>query len=216
MIDRKMALNWAGVRQPDAEWLARMDAVASRMESSLQPRAAWKVYPLDTSGETIRIVGPDIELPGQLARRMLGGCQSVILLCATLGEPFERQLRLESRRDMADALLYDAAGSAYVESFADAQEEQLQARFADQYLTDRFSCGYGDLPLFLQKELLAAAQQPNLGIYVSDSFMMNPTKSITALIGLADAPQPARIRGCAYCSLQKRCPYRKEGTTCAA
>ena len=30
---------------------------------------------------------------------------------------------------------------------------------------------------------------------------MNPSKSVTAIIGLSDWPQMARIRGCAYCSM---------------
>jgi hypothetical protein len=41
-----------------------------------------------------------------------------------------------------------------------------------------------------------------LGLHVTDSLMLNPVKSVTAVIGIADRPQMARIRGCAYCAMR--------------
>ena len=55
-----------------------------------------------------------------------------------------------------------------------------------------------------------------LGVTVTPSLLMNPVKSVTAVIGLAHTPQPARIRGCAYCNLRETCQFRKEGKTCGA
>ncbi len=49
---------------------------------------------------------------------------------------------------------------------------------------------------------------------ITGSLLLNPMKSVTAVIGLSDRPQAARIRGCAYCRLQEDCPYRKGGTCC--
>ena len=43
---------------------------------------------------------------------------------------------------------------------------------------------------------------------------MNPSKSVTAIIGLSDRPQAARIRGCAYCSMRETCALRKGGKHC--
>ena len=37
---------------------------------------------------------------------------------------------------------------------------------------------------------------------------------VTALIGLAELPQMARIRGCAYCTMQQTCTLRKGGKHC--
>ena len=47
-----------------------------------------------------------------------------------------------------------------------------------------------------------------------DSF--DPEDVLTAVIGLADKPQRARIRGCAFCSLREGCAYRERGMTCAS
>ena len=39
-------------------------------------------------------------------------------------------------------------------------------------------------------------------------------KSVTAVIGLSDRPQMARVRGCSYCSMRETCALRKGGHHC--
>ena len=53
-----------------------------------------------------------------------------------------------------------------------------------------------------------------MGVTVTDSLLMLPAKTITAVIGLSDTPQPARIRGCGCCALKEICAYRERGTHC--
>ena len=72
-----------------------------------------------------------------------------------------------------------------------------------------------DLPLTLQPALCAALDsQRRLGVTVTESLLMVPMKTVSAVIGLADTPQPARIRGCAFCARRETCTFRKGGTTC--
>ena len=73
---------------------------------------------------------------------------------------------------------------------------------------------YGDLPLDVQPRLLASAGADRIGVGLTPSLLMTPQKSVSAIVGIADAPQPARVRGCAHCALNKTCPYRKAGATC--
>ena len=49
----------------------------------------------------------------------------------------------------------------------------------------RFSPGYGDLSLDTQKKLLSALDsQRKIGITLTESLLMLPTKSVSAIIGL--------------------------------
>ena len=49
----------------------------------------------------------------------------------------------------------------------------------------RFSCGYGDLPLSLQREIFPALQvTKNIGVTLTDGDLMMPTKSVTAIVGI--------------------------------
>ena len=124
-------------------------------------------------------------------------------------------LRREQARDMARAAILDACGSALVEAGCDAAEQEIAQRFPQRFLTDRFSPGYGDLPLTLQPPLCTALDTRRwLGVHVTDSLLLNPAKSVTAILGLSDRPQMARVRGCASCSMRKTCQLRKGGTSC--
>ena len=161
--------------------------------------------------------GRGVTLPGGTARRMLEQCGQAVLLLCTRGAGFEAMLRAEQVRDMARAVILDACGSAWVEAGCDEAERELSARFPGQYLTDRFSPGYGDLPLSLQRDICGSLDAPRrLGVQVTDSLLLNPSKTVTAVIGLSDRPQPARIRGCGFCNLRETCQYRKGGKTCGA
>ena len=184
--------------------LPEAQAMMARVEAGVRPLFRWKLFPVQ-----------DFSLPGKTAEKMLASCSHVCVLIATLGLSFDAMLRSQQARSMADAVLMDACGSALIEAVCDGAEKEIAARFPDKYLTDRFSPGYGDLPLELQPELLRLLDaQRTLGVTVNDRFLLLPSKTVTALIGLSDRPQEARIRGCAYCRMKSNCPYQG-GKRCA-
>lgn len=199
-LNIKEALRYLGVKQADDALLAQASALAQELQSRITPRFTWRAFDL--------IDNTEFQLPDSaLARRVLADCRTAAVLVCTLGAEFDRWVRQLQARDMARAAMLDALGSAWVESGCDAAEDAIRARFPGMYLTDRFSPGYGDFPLAAQPSLLAFAEGRRIGVTVTDSLLMNPQKSVTAILGIADSPQPARIRGCAHCSMQGRCPY---------
>jgi hypothetical protein len=210
------ALRYLGVRGAVPEALRReTEAAAARLTSSLRPRYVYQVFPLEKAGEGWRLVGTDVVLAGSSASAMLAECGEAALMACTLGAQFDAMLLREQARDMSRAAILDACGSAYVEAGCDEAERELAARLPGRFLTDRFSPGYGDLPLDIQRAVGAALNMEKLlGLHVTDSLMLNPVKSVTAVIGIADTPQMARIRGCAYCALKETCPLRRGGKHC--
>ncbi len=212
------ALRYLGVRgAPDPALLSQLSTAADRLARAAPPRWVWRAYPLAFGPEGPALEGAGLALPGEMAARMLGGCAQAAVLICTLGAAFEALLRAEQARGMARAALLDACGSAWVEAGCDEAQAEISARFPGLHPTDRFSPGYGDLPLSLQRDICGALDAPRrLGVQVTDSLLLNPSKTVTAVIGLSDRPQPARIRGCAYCDLRENCQYRKGGTTCGA
>lgn len=217
-LDLSEPLRYLGVRgEPDPALSAQLSAAADKLTRSVAPRWLWRVFPV-LHGETgVILEGTGLALTGKMARKMLAECPQAVLLACTLGAGFEALLRAEQARGMARAALMDACGSAWVEAGCDAAQAEIAARFPDLHLTDRFSPGYGDLPLELQKDICAVLDASRrLGVQVTDSLLMNPSKSVTAVIGLAHRPQPARVRGCGFCALSGSCQYRKEGKTCGS
>ena len=56
-------------------------------------------------------------------------------------------------------------------------------------LRPRFSPGYGDLPLEMQKDIFSLLGCPsNVGITLNESLIMSPSKSVTAIVGI-EPPQ---------------------------
>lgn len=192
------------------------ERMAARLTAALRPRYVYRVFPLVREGDAFLLSGSGVTLTGRSARTMLAQCGRAALLACTLGAGFDAMLRAEQARGMDGAVILDACGGAWVEAGCNAAEEELRGKLPGAYLTDRFSPGYGDLPLELQPAVCSALDaERRIGIHVSESFLINPVKSVTAVIGISDRPQMARIRGCAFCSMNKTCALRKGGKSCA-
>lgn len=216
-LDIKEALRYLGVKEPVSEQMcADVRAVADTLRAALTPQYTYRLLSLEHRADNIYLPEVNILLPGSDAKKMLGQCHSVVLLACTLGARFETMMRAQQVRDMAGAVILDACADVWVEAGCDQIEQELKQRLNDSYLTDRFSPGYGDLPLSLQRDICCALDTPRrLGLYVTEQFLLNPVKSVTALIGVSNQLQAARIRGCAYCSMKETCTLRKGGTHCA-
>ena len=209
------ALRYMHVPPTDEATRRLAEEAAGLMEKRLHPRYLWRAFRLGRGPEGILPEGAGFRLTGELAEKMLSECDTAALLVCTLGAGFERMMQEWEARDMAKAAVMDFCGSAWTESVCDEAEAEIRSRFPGKFCTDRFSPGYGDLPLSLQADFLRALDAgKKLGITVNESFLLLPCKSVTAVIGLSDRPQGARIRGCAYCSLKDNCAYRKGGTFC--
>ena len=213
--DPSEVLRYLGAANAPEHLRREAEEAGDALARTMQPRYVYRVCPLETVPGGIRFQNTAVVLPGRDAAVMLAQCSQGVLLACTLGARFDSALLALQARDMSKAALWDACGSALVERGCDAAEEELSARFPELYLTDRFSPGYGDTPLRVQPELCAALDaERRLGITVRESLLMNPVKSVTAVIGLSSRPQAARIRGCGHCRLRETCALRKGGNSC--
>ncbi len=207
------ALRYLGVSAPaPAQLRAQAERIGAELSAAVRPRHTWRIFSLSPVDGGFTLSGTQLTLTGETARTMLARCHAAVLLACTLGAQFDALLRERQARDMSEAVLLDACGSALVEAGCGAAEEEIAARLPGKFLTDRFSPGYGDLPLDLQPAVCALLDaHRRLGVTVTESLLLNPGKTVTAVIGVADTPQPARVRGCGHCALRERCPVRKTG-----
>lgn len=141
----------------------------------------------------------------------LKGCREVYTFAATTGIKTERLLNKYNRISPGKAFIFDAIGSAAIEAFCDYLNAYLREQTKDNthFLRPRFSPGYGDFPIEHQPDLLRALDtNRKLNLALTDSFLMVPTKSVTAIIGISDTPNSCRTRTCEICN-QTDCLYRK-------
>lgn len=211
-IDLRQAARYFGEPgEPDAATLALLARVAPPVLAAAMPRAVWRRCDVAELAAGF--------LQGQDVPAHLSDCDEALLLAVTLGAGVDRQIRLSGIGDIAAGVAADALASALAEQSTDQAEALLRQRVTAEgrYLTCRYSPGYGDWPVTVQPqaaELLDAGRQ--IGLYVTDTALMTPRKSVTALLGVSRRPVTGHLAGCGHCALRDRCEYRKRGKTCAS
>lgn len=211
-LRQEEALRYLGAAGADEALRQAVAEAAEWLEARVRPRWVYRVFPLTAEGGGVTLTGAGLTLTGNLAQTMLADCRQAALMACTLGQEWERLMREAQARDISRAVMLDACASAYVEAGCDEAQAEIAARMPGTYLTDRFSPGYGDLPLSLQPGILRALDaERRLGLHATQSDLLLPQKSVTAVIGLSERPQRARIRGCAYCGLREHCTLRQRG-----
>ena len=201
-------LGWRGT-PVDAPLLAQIRDLCDLAVREVRPRMAERRFPLAPDGS---LAGTSMTPKGNDVRAMLAPCREAVLLAATLGAESERLLLRMQAKDAAQALLLDAVLSAAIEAVLDAREEALRGELAVQgrYLTDRFSPGYGDMPLAQTREICEVlGAQRAIGLTVSAGGVMIPRKSVTAILGISDVPVARRPAGCEGCAARETCALRR-------
>lgn len=136
----------------------------------------------------------------------LQGCHSVILFAATIGIGVDRLIARYSRISPVKSVIIDALASSAIEYWCDRAE--LDITKDEPLHCARFSAGYGDFPLSYQKDFVRCLDVTRkLGITLSDSLLMTPTKSVTAVIGLGAKSRTCGNK-CMSCT-NKNCIYRE-------
>lgn len=216
-LDRNEALRYLGCREEisDGRVAALLDICEKLLLEAAEPKYLYKVYDISSESEGIRISDSNIYLTGQQTARHLENCDRIVLMCATIGGKVDTLLRRLQISDMAQAVVTDALASVAVEQVCDMAEEEIFSTVKCNSRTWRYSPGYGDLPLDIQKQLLALLDAPKkIGLCATDALMLAPVKSVTAFIGLSDGEVRRSSRGCECCNMKDACKFRKTGGHC--
>ena len=187
MPDPKEILRYAGMSkdsQPDALMMACLEELGE-----IRGRVCWRRFPVIRTAE-----GMDLgfcRTPSASLGINLQGCSSLILFAGTLGLDIDRLLAKYGRLSPAKALWFQAIGAAGVEALCDAFCEDvriLSGSPGDPARTKpRYSPGFGDFGLEYQPFIFEALDCPRtIGLTLTDSFLMSPTKSVTELICILD------------------------------
>ena len=192
----------------DSDLQLQIEKCIKAVRSSSRPRLTYTVRNVkDGIINGLDFGGNDIKI-------LLSSCKQAIIMAATLGPEAEQMLRRSEVLNMSDAVILDSAQSTAIENVCDNFEAIMRQKYMEEglYLTDRFSPGYGDLPMDRKKKILEILfTEKRIGLTLTPSNIMVPRKSVTCIIGISDHKQTLRLRGCASCTLNQKCPYRKGG-----
>ena len=154
-------------------------------------------------------------MQGEDIKNHLDGCEKAIVMCATLGAEIDKIIRINQISDMAKAVVLDSFASVAIEQVCVKFDELIAEKYEGYFQTFRFSPGYGDYPIELQKSVLSMLDAPRkIGLATNENSLLTPTKSVTAVMGLSKTPIDRKKRGCAVCNMRDRCKFRRNGEHC--
>ncbi len=170
----------------DPELASSMGKALSLINGALSFRVGFVVVPLSWDEDGFPVF--PFEQRSEKLRKNLQGCDRAVLFAATIGSGIDRLIRRYEKADPKLGLLLQGLGAERVESLCDAFNEEVKevSKETGRETRMRFSPGYGDLPIEVQKVFLPLLDaERRLGITLSDSCLMAPSKSVTAIIGIA-------------------------------
>lgn len=179
------------------------------LEQAATPRSIWREYPLRMEEHEIDMTC--LRTRSRSLERNLKDCEEILLFGATLGSQVDVLLQRYGKLQMSKAVVMQAASVAMLETYCDEVNETIKNDYLKKkrYLRPRFSPGYGDFPLQCQPEIVAALElNKRIGITLTDSLLMAPSKSVTAVIGISPVPRDCSVQGCEVCG-KKDCAYRR-------
>lgn len=211
-IETKEVLRYLGYKQsePDEKTLQLINHIKIEIITSIQPKSIYRECRLKyISDNEITVDG--VPFKSKKLRQHLRNSDRILLFAATLGMQSDILVRRYQGVDTARAAVMQAALAAATESFCDEVCENIanEEKPNGYFLRPRFSPGYGDLPLESQREFFKVLDcTKRIGLTLSDSCLMIPTKSVTALIGLTK-DSDCSFNACKECE-NKDCEFKRE------
>ncbi len=181
-IDRKEALRYLGFYgvKDVGDIQPLLDECEKILLPELSPKAVYGIYGI-TRGETLGL--GFAQTNSRALEKNLQGCNKIALFAATVGVGVDRLIAKYERISPARAAILQAMGSAAIECWCDDVNLKITQKFGST--APRFSCGYGDLPIEMQREIFSALSvTKRIGVTLSDNFFMTPVKSVTAIVGI--------------------------------
>ena len=178
-------LGYSRTVSPDQDVSGLMEKAADEMAAIMKPQAVFEVFDL-TVGLESELSFADVSLHSRDLSRNLAGCSKVALLAATLGPQVDALIRRHSSTDPVYASILQATGPMYIEELVDLVNEEIKKIAASQGLKTkpRYSPGYGDVSLEVQKDFFRLLPCTRIGLTLMDTLIMAPEKSVTAFVGL--------------------------------
>lgn len=161
------------------------------------------VSPAEDSQAAVVVLSNGTLFYSRALARYLGACKELYLFGATLGSRIDIALRRLALISVTQGAAAQAVAAALIESYCDACCQELQGQLApDKTLKPRFSPGYGDWKLEEQRILFPVLDCAHtIGLTLTESCMMAPVKSVTAIVGIEERKEPFSVD----CRLHDKC-----------
>lgn len=162
--------------------LALVEGAMAEIEENVKPKTLYRIFNCEVDSDGVKIEG--FYFKSKRLAENLKGCDTLVLFGATLGTECDRLIKIATATDIAKAMALQAAAASKIEEVCDSLEECIKKEYSVQ-LCQRYSPGYFDLDITEQKKLFQLLElNKRIGLTLTDTCEMVPTKSVTAFIGI--------------------------------
>lgn len=189
-IDMDMVQRLLGIRRRRSltrTTQRRVDHLYTPVLGSLNPRVIWKIFTIRSMDGATVTLEDGVSFQSRKMARSLAGADRLVCFVATVGKSVDKMIETAmAKGEVADSYVMDAMGSGAVEYTADTFQNDLVDKIAIGHYDAglRFSPGYCDWPLAEQEKIFELLDCREIGVTLSDSALMTPRKSVSAVFGL--------------------------------
>jgi cobalamin-dependent methionine synthase I len=187
-----------------------IEKVLAEIGEAASPKAIYQFFPVNTGNGSVT-VGDHHTLSSKKLQRVLGPCQKAAVFVTTIGSNVDHLIQQNMQEQPYYGYILDTAASLAAEIAAQYLYDYIDQNIKDdQGLTMRYSPGYCDWPLIEQKKIFTMLPSDQIGVTLSDTACMSPSKSVSGVIGICPA-NTAKEHGNACVTCQKLdCPFRRQ------
>ena len=183
-IDERITLLYAGVKKAeDTDINLIRDCAKEYLQTA--GKVCYLICPIKICADQVTFTFGKVKSKS-LSQR-LNGCNYAVVFASTIGIEIDRLIKKYTVLSPSKAVIFQALGAERIECLCDIFNDEINDSVVGSGGTTkpRFSAGYGDLPLEFQREIFNALNpQKHLGLYFTESLVMTPSKSVTAIIGV--------------------------------
>lgn len=179
-VNKREAMRYLGVKGEDTTIDNLINECQAELFKIASPKAAYILTDITVDNNIVDF--GFMKVHSEKLSKNLQDCNQAYVFCATLGIAVDRYFERQSKISQAKAMVFSAVSSSLIESFCDYLNAEL---IKGKDSRPRFSCGYGDFCLEHQADILRVLEaDKRLGVCLTNSYMMVPVKTVTAIIGI--------------------------------
>lgn len=162
---------------------ALIEGEMKKAKGLIKGKGIYIILPVESKSKS-EIALKNISLKGKAITRAMKKTKEIALFVDTIGPALEAEVnRLYQKDEYTKATILDTIGSVAADEGAEYLNSTIVKK-AKKKSTPRFSPGYGDWDLSIQKRLLEVIQASKIGVTCNEAFFMIPRKSVSAVVGL--------------------------------
>ena len=219
-IDREEVLRYLEYKCKDIDnnLVEIIEECRNIAKDRINPRYTFRVYSIKQKYKgIIELEGTNLILESNDLYEILKDCNECILMAATLGINIEKDIKKYSCTELTKGIIIDSCATTAIEEVCDRVQNEIENNILKngQYLTFRYSPGYGDLSIEKNTEILNILNgQKEIGLTITNSGIMIPRKLVIAIIGITDKKVEQDKTSCSTCKNKSKCKFKKGVNDC--